>query len=123
SKPAAAPAKPAEAAKPAESKPAAAAPAKPAEAAKPASAPAAAAKKGGVFNYAEAGDFNSFNPWAVTATNQAMYNQAYARLIYKDGAGKEVGDMAESWEMASDGLSFTVKRKQGIKWHDGKEHV
>ena len=52
-----------------------------------------------------------------------MYNQAFSRLIYKDGTGKEVGDMAESWEMAKDGLSFTVKMKQGIKWHDGKEHV
>lgn len=131
--------KPTEAAKPAETKPAApaaaaptSAPAKPADAAKPAAdakpaAPAAsapaAAKPGGTFNYAEAGDFNSFNPWAVTATNQAMYNQAFSRLLYKDQAGKEVADMAESWAMASDGLSFTVKMKQGIKWHDGKEHV
>ena len=128
-KPAEAP-KPAEAAKPAAPAAAAptAAPAKPAEAAKPAAdakpaAPAPAARRGGTFTYAEAGDFNSFNPWAVTATNQAMYNQAFSRLVYKDKAGKEVGDMAESWEMARDGLSFTVKMKQGIKWHDGKEHV
>ncbi|MGE3910110.1 MAG: ABC transporter substrate-binding protein [Chloroflexota bacterium] len=119
--------KPTAAAKPAESKPAAdakpTAAAKPAADAKPTTAPAAAAKKGGTFNYAEAGDFNSFNPWAVTATNQAMYNQTFSRLIYKDGNGKEVGDMAESWEMAKDGLSFTVKMKPGLKWHDGKEHV
>jgi peptide/nickel transport system substrate-binding protein len=128
--------KPAES-KPGEAKPAApaasaptAAPAKPAEAskpaadAKPAAAPAApAAKRGGVFTYAEAGDFNSFNPWAVTATNQAMYNLTFSRLLYKDVASKEIGDMAESWEMAKGGLSFTAKLRQGIKWHDGKEHV
>jgi peptide/nickel transport system substrate-binding protein len=126
--------KPAET-KPADSKPAApaaaptTAPAKPAEAAKPAAeaakpaAPAAAAKKGGTFTYAEAGDFNSFNPWAVTATNQAMYNLTFSRLLFKSVDSKEVADMAESWEMARDGLSFTVKMKQGIKWHDGKEHV
>jgi peptide/nickel transport system substrate-binding protein len=126
--------KPAET-KPADSKPAApaaaptTAPAKPAEAAKPAAeaakpaAPAAAAKKGGTFTYAEAGEFNSFNPWAVTATNQAMYNLTFSRLLFKSVDSKEVADMAESWEMARDGLSFTVKMKQGIKWHDGKEHV
>jgi peptide/nickel transport system substrate-binding protein len=129
---------PAPAAKPAESKPPEApkpaapadttAPAAPAAAAptsaaaKPA-APAAAAKKGGTFTYAEAGDFNSFNPWGVNATNQAMYNLAFSRLIYKDINGKENADMGESWETAKDGLSFTVKMKQGIKWHDGKEHV
>ncbi|HZO29776.1 MAG TPA: ABC transporter substrate-binding protein [Chloroflexota bacterium] len=125
--------KPAEAAKPAAPAAAAptAAPAKPAEAAKPAAdakpaaaaQPAPAAKRGGTFTYAEAGDFNSFNPWAVTATNQAMYNLTFGRLLYKDVNSKEVADMAESWEMAKDGLSFTVKMKQGIKWHDGKEHV
>jgi hypothetical protein len=57
-------AKPTEATKPAPAAPAAApaataAPgAKPAEAAKPAGLP----RRGGTFNYAEAGDFNDFNP-------------------------------------------------------------
>jgi peptide/nickel transport system substrate-binding protein len=113
-----APPAPAAAAKPTEAP-------KPAEAAKPAApaAPAASAKRGGTFTYAEAGDFNSFNPWGVNATNQAMYNLAFSRLIYKDINGKEIADMAESWETAKDGLSFSVKMKQGIRWHDGKEHV
>jgi peptide/nickel transport system substrate-binding protein len=128
---AAAPAKPAES-KPAESKPAApaaptaapaaAAPAKPAEA-KPAAPAAGAPKKGGTLNYAEAADFTHFSPWSVTPPNQGIYNQVFNRLIRKDGTGKEFGDLAESWEMAKDGLSFRVKMKQGVKWHDGKEHV
>jgi peptide/nickel transport system substrate-binding protein len=112
----AAAAKPTEAPKPAEA-------AKPAADARPTTAPAAAVKKGGTFTYAEAGDFNSFNPWNVGATNQAMYNLAFSRLLYKDVNGKEIPDMAESWETAKDGLSFTVKMKQGIKWHDGKDHT
>ena len=111
-------AKPTEAAKPA----AAAPPALPTSTPAPAAAPAAA-KKGGTFNYAEAGDFNNFNAWSVTATNQAMYDQVYSRLLWKDGAGKENADMAESWEAAKDGLSFTAKLKQGVKWHDGAEVV
>ena len=140
--PAAAPAKPAEAPKPATgSKPAAPAAAtsapaaaKPAEAAKPAAeakpaaasaAPQAAASSagnpGGTLNYAEAGDFNNFNPWSVTAVNAGMYNTAYSRLTWKDGQGKENADLAESWQMAPDGLSFTAKLRAGLKWQDGKD--
>src|SRR5688572_6054284 len=94
------PSKPADAPKPADAKPAApaaaaptAAPAaKPAEAAKPAApaapASAAAPKKGGTLNYAEAADFTHFSPWSVTPPNQGIYNQAFSRLLWKDGAGK-----------------------------------
>jgi len=125
---------PAPAPKPAESKPveaakpaapaATTAPAAPAAApAKPAEAAGAAPKKGGTLNYAEAADFTHFSPWSVTPPNQGIYNQVFNRLIWKDGTGKEHADIAESWEMAKDSLSFRVKMKQGVQWHDGKEHV
>ena len=114
-KPAAAAQAPAQAAKPADAKPAVAAPAA-------TTAPAAAAgKRGGTLNYAEAGDFNNFNPWSVTAVNAGMYNVAFSRLTWKDGTGKENPGLAESWEMAPDGLSFRAKLRQGVTWHDGKE--
>jgi peptide/nickel transport system substrate-binding protein len=104
---------------------------KPADAAKPAgqpttapaAAPAAAGPKGGTLTYAEAGDFTNFNPWAVTAVNQSMYDQVFSRLLWKDGTGKENPDLAESWEMAKDGLSWSAKIKAGNKWHDGAEVV
>jgi peptide/nickel transport system substrate-binding protein len=80
-------------------------------------------KKGGTLNYAEAADFTHFSPWSVTPPNQGIYNQVFSRLLWKDGTGKEHPDIAESWEMAKDGLSFRVKMKQGVQWHDGKEHV
>lgn len=31
-----------------------------------------------------------------------------------------IGDLAESWEIADDGLSFTFKLNGGVKWHDGE---
>lgn len=77
-------------------------------------------KTGGTINYAEAGDFNDFNPWAGSATNVSIYNQVFSRLLWKDAQGKENPDIAESWQLAPDGLSFTVKIRQGVKWHDGK---
>ncbi|MCF6094132.1 ABC transporter substrate-binding protein [Microaerobacter geothermalis] len=32
-----------------------------------------------------------------------------------------MGDLAESWEITDDGLTWTFKLKQGVKWHDGEE--
>jgi peptide/nickel transport system substrate-binding protein len=126
-------AKPTEAAKPAEAAKPTAAPAapaaKPAEPAKPAAAPTAAPAaqaagaptRGGTFNYAEAGDFNDFNPWTYTAVNNELYNQVFSRLMWKDGTGKSNPDLAESWQMAPDNLSLKLKIRDNIKWHDGKE--
>ncbi|HVC34885.1 MAG TPA: ABC transporter substrate-binding protein [Chloroflexota bacterium] len=93
----------------------------------PAAAPPATAAttagspvKGGTLNYAEAGDFNDFNPWGFGAVNFEMYDQVFSRLLWKDGAGKANPDLGESWETASDNHSFTVKLRQGATWHDGK---
>jgi peptide/nickel transport system substrate-binding protein len=104
--------------KPAETAPPAGAP-KPAETVKPA-AQATLARRGGTFNYAEAGDFNNFNPWNFSAVNFEMYDQVFSRLLWKDGAGKANPDLAESWQLAPDNLSITLKLRAGLKWHDGK---
>jgi peptide/nickel transport system substrate-binding protein len=99
------------------------APAQPTATPVPPTPTAAAVKQGGTLNYAEAGDFNSFNPWNFSAVNNSMYNQVFNRLTWKDDTAKLHNDLAESAELASDGLSFQVKLKQGVKWHDGKEVV
>jgi peptide/nickel transport system substrate-binding protein len=90
----------------------------PAAAAQPTAATSAA--RGGTFNYAEAGDFNNFNPWNFGAVNFEMYDQVFSRLLWKDGAGKANPDLAESWQLAPDSLSITLKLRDGLKWHDGK---
>jgi peptide/nickel transport system substrate-binding protein len=92
----------------------------PAGTAQPAAAPAAGGKKGGTFTYAEAGDFNNFNPWNFSAVNFEMYDQVFSRLLWKDGTGKANPDLAESWQLAPDNLSITLKLRNGLKWHDGK---
>ncbi|HEY3107386.1 MAG TPA: ABC transporter substrate-binding protein [Chloroflexota bacterium] len=78
-------------------------------------------QKGGTFNYAEAGDFNDFNPWTYTAVNFELYNQVFSRLTWKDGAGKVNPDLAESWQLSPDNLSLKLKLRDGVRWHDGKE--
>ena len=87
----------------------------------PTAAPTTAGpKKGGTLIWAELGDFNSFNPWRMFSANAVIQNVVYSRLLYKDVNGKVFPDLAESWELAKDGLSLTVKLRQGAKWHDGK---
>lgn len=109
--------KPAEAAKPATAPTAAPAAPQPAATTKPA---AQASGAGGTFTYAEAGDFNNFNPWNFTAVNFEMYDQVFSRLLWKDGTAKANPDLAESWQLAPDNLSITLKLRSGLKWHDGK---
>jgi len=73
-----------------------------------------------MFTYAEAGDFNNFNPWNFSAVNFEMYDQVFSRLLWKDGTGKANPDLAESWQLAPDNLSITLRLRNGLKWHDGK---
>ena len=114
-------------------KPAAEAPAaEVAEEVKPTDAPAAAAEATAVpeaevveqvLNWGEAGSFNSWNAWTMSSANDSMHNMAYNRLIWKDNAGEVHPDLADTWEVADDGLSMTLNLNANAVWHDGKPVV
>lgn len=62
---------------------------------------------------------------AVASTNSeniAMVN-IYDTLVYPDSKETSgvVGRIADSWEVSADGLTYTFKLKQGIKFHNGDE--
>jgi peptide/nickel transport system substrate-binding protein len=137
SSPTAAPAKPAEAPKPAEAaKPAAPAatqapaaaskPAeapKPAEAAKPAAAkPAEAPRRGGELVFAVSAEPDTFDGHkSTTFANIHPVAPHHNTLVKFDPEGypKIVGDLAESWTVSPDGLTYTFKVRDGVKFHDG----
>lgn len=70
--------------------------------------------------YGEAGAFSTFNPWAQTLNQLSTANQMFSRLVTKNMDGTPVADAAESWQLAPDGLSISIKLRPGVKWHDGK---
>ncbi len=44
----------------------------------------------------------------------------YAGLVKHDGFGEIKGDLAESYQISDDGLTYTFKLREGLSWHDGR---
>lgn len=63
----------------------------------------------------------NFNPLlAVSATQDWIFKSTMSTLTRPDPVAKAfAGDLAESWEVAPDGSSYTFKLRQNAKWHDG----
>ncbi len=96
-----------------------------------AAAPAVAQpKQGGRLARAQSGDPPTFDQHGQSST---VANLPAAPLFntlvgfdYKDGDEKPtsiIPELAESWEVAKDGLTYTFKLKQGVKFHDGTPFV
>lgn len=63
----------------------------------------------------------SLDPAAVTAVNdfRIVMNMYDGLVRYKDGALEVEPGLAKSWNISSDGLTYTFDLRQGIKFHDG----
>lgn len=57
----------------------------------------------------------------MNVTNDLVLPQVYSYLVKRDLEGKIVGDVAESWEVSEDELTWTFHLKKGVKFHSGKE--
>jgi ABC-type transport system substrate-binding protein len=45
----------------------------------------------------------------------------YDTLVFPNAAGGTDPWLAESWEVSDDGLTYTFKLREGVKFHDGSE--
>ena len=83
---------------------------------------AAGEEYGGTLNLRTSGNPSNFDPLANGSGNVlAIIGPAYNGIMQYDpaDASKLIGDLAESWELSSDGLTYTFNLVQNAKFHDG----
>jgi peptide/nickel transport system substrate-binding protein len=81
-------------------------------------------KEGGTLVIAIPGDLNRTDPSLVDDANSSyVLQQIFEGLVtLKPGSGSEiVGQLADSWEISEDGLTYTFKLKEGVKFQDGTD--
>ena len=87
-------------------------------------------KSGGRLARAQAGDPVTFDQHGQSTTyvnlvSSPMFN-TLVQFDPKDTDEKSTGilpDLADSWQVTPDGLTYTFKMKQGVKFHDGTPFV
>lgn len=83
-------------------------------------------KKGGVLNFAVVAEPPTFDCHGTTtfATLHPVRPHYNGLLKFVGDVNKElkvVGDLAKSWEMSKDGLTYTFKLHDNVKFHDGSK--
>jgi peptide/nickel transport system substrate-binding protein len=82
-------------------------------------------KRGGILNFAVVAEPPSTDCHATTTF--AMVHPVapqYSTLLMFTGPHDNIkieGDLAESWEVSNDGLTYTFKLRKGVKFHDGSD--
>lgn len=83
---------------------------------------AQAPKRGGTLNFAIVSSPPSYDCHAETTFGMVQpVTPHYSFLLKIDAANypKVTGDLAESWTVSPDGLTYTFKLHKGVKFHDG----
>lgn len=72
--------------------------------------------------YALNTDVQSLDPQIQNdTTSEQVVKMLYNTLLKFQDDGTVVGDLAESWSVSEDKLTWTFNLKQGVKFHNGKE--
>ncbi|MDP3063433.1 MAG: ABC transporter substrate-binding protein [Chloroflexota bacterium] len=85
----------------------------------------AKAKKGGTIKLAAHGPPAHFDFYASgTIANLGSQSPMYDGLIRRDPRDTSqpiIGDLAYAWTISPDGMAYTFKLREGVKFHDGSE--
>jgi peptide/nickel transport system substrate-binding protein len=77
---------------------------------------------GGVLKVAFSADPAGFDPsMGPSGMSHVVIEQVYSTLMSVDTEAVPYPDLAESFEMSQDGLQYTFKLRQGVKFHNGDE--
>ena len=82
-----------------------------------------AQKKGGVLKIGNLGEPPSLDPhWGTQTITEVLTNHVFEGLYSVDEKGQPIPMLADGMPAVSkDGLTYTIKLRQGIKFHNGKE--
>ena len=87
----------------------------------PAAAQAQTPVRGGTVVQAISADPPTMNPGTTTDTQAwSLMGKLFNGLTYLDSEYRNHPDLAESWTVSPDGLTYTFKLRRDVKWHDGK---
>lgn len=86
-----------------------------------ATGPAEEPVRGGTLVMAVSADPPTFNT-GITTDTQAWFaaGKIFNGLTFLDRDLNNHPDLAESWEVAPDGMTYTFRLRPGVRWHDGK---
>lgn len=81
----------------------------------------AAPDYGGSFSEGLIGEPRFINPLLLASdTDRDLVQLMFSGLLKNDGHGNLVPDLAESFSISGDGLTYSFKLRNGVKWHDGR---
>jgi len=82
----------------------------------------AAAKPGGTLIAAFSADPAGFDPQrGPSGMSHVVIEQVYSTLMALDPDAKPYPELAESFSVSDDGLAYTFKLRQGVKFHNGDD--
>jgi peptide/nickel transport system substrate-binding protein len=85
-------------------------------------APFTCPKKGGELVFAGEAKVNSLDQYASqTISTRNVVSNVFEPLMTRDENNRPILDLAESMEESPDGMTYTFKIRQGIKFHNGKD--
>jgi len=79
-------------------------------------------RKGGVIRVGNLGEPPSLDAhWTTASITETLTNHIYEGLYSLDSSNKPIPMLAEGVTISKDGLVYTFKLRQGVKFHNGKE--
>jgi len=79
-------------------------------------------KVGGTLTFASHRDISTMNPMVRTSShNEWVRRLMFEPILEVDENGKVQPYLAESWDISSDGKTYTFRLRSGVKFHNGQE--